>query len=127
MTLYTIAIDYTTGDSFGHERTTECVGCSWTDINKAKDALKRIEAHYRAYREGRREYTAEAKFVEAICKEPWFWDEDGCELWKYGLLVEKDDGSIQQLSAFWVGHFETLHSAEIIVDEPESHDMKVTF
>lgn len=127
MARYTIAIDYTTGDSFGSERSTEHVGCSWADIDKAKEALRRIQAHYTAYRDGRREYTAEKKFIEAIRKEPWFWAEDGCELWKYGLLVEKDDGSTQQISAFWCGYFETLHAAEVVADEPEAHDMKVTF
>ncbi len=127
MVRYSIQIDYTTGDSFGSERTTGEVGCSWTDINKAKDALQRIKEHHDAYRDGKREYTAESKFVQAIKDKPWFFAEYGVECWPHLLSVDTDDGTPQQISAFWNGYFETLHSAEIIIDEPESTDMKVLF
>lgn len=123
---YAISIEYTTGDSFGSERTTSEVGCSWTDLEKAKDALQRIKAHYTAYRDRRREYTGDDKFTENLRAQPWFYKADP-SVWQHAVILEKDDGSEQMISPFWVGYFETLHVAEIIFDDPEDTDIKVYF
>lgn len=76
--MYTIEINYKTGDSFHDENRTEKIGMAWKDYDKAKEALDRIYEHH----------------------------------------------------DFWIGHFEDLHSAEIVLDkdtssiEPNIFDME---
>lgn len=121
MKTYTILIKYQTGNSFGCEYTEDEVGYSWTDLNKAKGALCRIRDHYKAYQEDRQSYRKDKKEYSS---QPWFTDES---YWQHSLFVEKDDGSPQQISAFWVGYFERLYSAEIIVENDVDNDMKIEF
>jgi hypothetical protein len=124
---YAIKIHYQTGDSFGSEDTTGEVGCSWTDIDKAKEALQAISEHYRARNDFSRVMSSgEEKFFKELKAKKWFdTSKDSRWMWQHCLHVEKDDGTLQQISAFWCGYFERLHSAEIIVDGDT--DMKVTF
>lgn len=46
MSMYDIEIDYTTGNSFGSERQKELLCNPVTDLDKAKENLKRIKEHY---------------------------------------------------------------------------------
>lgn len=126
-TRYGITISYQTGDSFGSEDTTGEVGCSWTDINKAKAALQAIAEHYRLRDEfDRLPYTRQDEFMISIKDKSWYCDMEGSSyMWRHALKVEKDDGEMQQISAFWCGYFERLYSAEISVEGDT--DMKVTF
>jgi hypothetical protein len=40
------------------------------------------------------------------------------------IKLKADNGNFMQMSCFWCGYFETLHSAEIIID---NNDMKISF
>jgi hypothetical protein len=40
------------------------------------------------------------------------------------LYLKADNGNSMQLSAFWIGHFEILHGAEIEID---NSDMRISF
>ena len=124
---YGITIHYQTGDSFGSEDTTSEVGCSWTNIDKAKEALQSITEHYRARHEfGSIPHTKQDVFLEKLKETKWFdVSKESSWIWPHCLNVEKDDGTVQRISAFWCGHFETLYSAEISVEGDT--DMKVTF
>lgn len=99
MNLYDIEIDYTTGDSFGSERKTELL-CNPTSINNAKENLKRIKEHY------------------VRCKDNYNTDE------RYELELVTNEGT-RKISPFWIGYFETLHGAKVVVDEDP--DMKFEF
>lgn len=124
---WTIKIDYQTGNSFGSEDTSDDVGCSWTDLNKAKEALQRIKGHYKAYTEIENDrWSPSDKKPADFAGEPWFWKEEP-RFWQQAVIVERDDGTEQRLSTFWCGYFERLHSAEIVADAPFETDMKVTF
>lgn len=124
---WTIKIDYQTGNSFGSEDTSDEVGCSWTDLNKAKEALQRIKGHYKAYTEIENDrWSPSDKKPADFAKEPWFWKEEP-RFWQQAVIVERDDGTEQRLSTFWCGYFERLYSAEIVADAPFDTDMKVTF
>lgn len=92
---YDILIDYTTGDSFRSERIQgESVGIMTSDLNKAKENLRRIEDHYKNHSE----------------------DVDFGARWSLKLLT--DDGE-REITPFWVGYFETLHGGRIVAEDPE--------
>jgi len=86
--MYDIDIDYTTGSSFGSERSTEPLCNPVTSLEKAKENLKRIKKHY----------------IE--CKDHPDFDK------RYELTLLTDEGE-RTISPFWIGYFETLHGARI--------------
>ena len=89
MVNYDIEIDYTTGGSFSSERITdESLGFVTTDLLKAKENLKRIKKHY----------------IE--CEDNPNFDK------QFNLELLTDDG-VRTITPFWIGYFETLHSAKI--------------
>lgn len=93
MTMYDIEIDYTTGDSFGSERIEgESVGIVTSDLDKAKENLRRIKAHYEKY----------------AC------DSDTPDE-RYELALLTDEGE-RTIFPFWTGYFETLHGAMIVTE-----------
>ena len=93
MTIYNIEIDYTTGNSFNSQRVNdEQLGIITTDLNKAKENLKRIKQHYTECRDN---------------------PNTGKE---YELTLLTDEGS-RTITPFWIGYFETLHGAKIIIGE----------
>lgn len=95
MPFYGIEIDYTTGSSFNSERIhRESVGIVTTDIDKAKENLKRIKDHY------------------GECSE----NPDYGKTFELELLT---DDSTRTISPFWIGYFETLHGAKVVIDDEE--------
>lgn len=122
--MWTLEVYYETGNSFGSERCKERLGLSWKDLNKAKQALSDIEQHYKAYKKANADnFRSPKEFFQekSIQDAPWFTEPN---YWQYGLLLEKDDGTRQQVSAFWCGYFEDLYHVEIVGEDPY---MKVTF
>jgi hypothetical protein len=111
-TEYYIEVSYKTGNSFGSKDTTDEVGMVWYDLNQAKKALMCIKEHYEFYNSCHGwglTATEVRKAKDKACKSDWYSKDypEGC------LYVEKDDGCLQQISAFWTGYFETLYGAEI--------------
>ena len=91
MNSYDIEIDYTTGNSFNSERIyDESVGIVTSDLAKAKENLKRIKEHY-----------------ENDSENPNYGK-------RFNLELLTDDGT-RTISPFWIGYFETLHGAKIVV------------
>jgi hypothetical protein len=43
------------------------------------------------------------------------------------IKLKTDAGTYMQMSCDWCGHFEKLHSAEIVFDDPDENDLKVEF
>lgn len=136
MVLYSINIDYTTGHSNHSERIFQEVGMNWKDIEKAKKSLWCIGDHHKAvkYYDDLR-YEERDDFERSIASKPWYVGPIGSEyapdgMWVHQVAVEKDDGSRFSISAFWHGHFETLHSAEVCIaaeSEEKSDDMRIFF
>lgn len=129
MTTYSIRIEYTTGNSEHSERATEEVGMNWQNIDQAKKALQHIKGHYEAYQE----FYRNCRFqTSSIQEEPWYHgpiDDSFPDSWQGTIVVEKDDGSQFAIDAFWVGHFESLHVAEVCmaISDTESNDMRIFF
>lgn len=102
MTIYDIAIDFTTGNSFNTERNSEeRVGIVTTDLGLAKENLRRIKKHYE-------KHAADSNWCDA----------------KYALTLLTDEGD-RVISPFWIGYFETLHGAKIIEEEDVTMSFKL--
>lgn len=135
MTTYSINIHYTTGNSLHSERTTEEVGMNWQNIDQAKKALSYIAEHYKAFKDsdGSGWYRRPNEFdMDAVREKPWYHgpiDNSFPDAWLSNVVVEKDDGSKFAIDVFWIGHFETLHMAEVCIaaSETESNDMRIFF
>jgi len=90
---YDIAIDYQTGDSFNTESIKgERIGIITSDLDKAKENLLRIKKQY-------------LKYLDIDCYSGAFS--------KIKLLT---DEGVREISPFWIGYFETLYRAEIVMD-----------
>ena len=112
---YYIEIYYRTGDSYNTDDETSEVGLSWDNLEIAKANLKRIREHHQWY-EAEYGYVYESPgYVKP--ERPSFTDD------KRGhcLSLITDDGNEMMMSAFWCGHFESLHCAQI--KEREDPDM----
>jgi len=98
--MYDIEIDYTTGNSFNQERSTTELCNPVTDLDMAKENLKRIKDHY------------------IHCKDNPDSDKE------FELILLIDDGE-RTITPFWIGYFESLHGAKIITDIDS--DMEFSF
>lgn len=116
--MYEIEIYYSTGDSLGIHEETDQVGCVWEDIEYAKLALKYINEHYVAVRDS---YKQEFE-IRDYYKKPWFDDYENGAYWYDSLILPVSKGVTQKVHAYWLGYFETLHSASIL-----SHDSDLSF
>lgn len=127
MNRFTIKISYQTGNSFGSEDAVEDIGLTWENINQAEKALVCIKEHYQAYLEENKPsyYKPEFFSEESIKDKPWYNGGDFSGSWQYQIMVEKDDGTKQNISPFWCGYFETLYEAEIISVPDSAH--KISF
>ncbi len=111
--IYTIKISYQTGDSFSTSEEEELIGCCWKNKNLAKEALQAIKEHHHVYASSgfRDTRTSEEKNKEAS-KFKWFYKEypEG------SIQLKLDNGEYKVTSVFWIGFFETLYGADIVVD-----------
>jgi hypothetical protein len=113
--IYQIQYHYTTGDSFHSYDTSDILEVEYKNIETAKEALKRIEEHYKWY-----EYKNVPSYnKKKKVKRPKWWDcsiEKGWTNMEHHMInLPTDNGKDFQIFAPWCGYFETLHWAEIIV------------
>lgn len=107
MKKYGIKVYYQTGDSFSSYEQEDMVELDWDNLDKAEEALNRIEEHYHWYEDVHNSYRLHPKRVE----EP-AWHK-GIK-YDFTLVIPNDDGEPYQFIAPWCGYFESLHSAEIV-------------
>ena len=112
MTSYTLKFIYSTGNSF-HIYTEETIlDIHWNNIDNAKLALSWIKDHYRMSKLRESEFS---KFKDF----PWFVK--SCP--DSSIRLKLDNGGFFQTGVFWIGHFETLESVEIIIKEEEDDSL----
>lgn len=115
--MYNILIKYETGDSFNSYNEEDVVGHMWSDIEKAKQSLQRIKNHYEYYQKTDTVwYDKKPKNLP----EGVGWD---YELKMVTLLVVNDNGEEVRINDFWCDYFDTLHSAEIVLENSKNKDM----
>ena len=130
----------------------DVIDLTWNDLDIAKENLQRINEHYKQYNElnsyrGRDRdsimdenknkewfvfkeqlyhkdgYVIDECHKEKVGDNNWLYkpNYDACA---YNIRLKTDDGKPYQMSAFWCGYFESLHYAEIILD---NSDMRIEF
>ena len=132
--MYHILVEYQTGDSFSTEDTSDTL-TGWTDLDIAKENLKRIQDHYswvaigecrgifcnhevcKKASEKHKQYSTQwGRFKQKEWKKtaPEFLK--GLEFPEYTIRLKQDDGSEKEKMVAWTGYFETLYGAKIISD-----------
>lgn len=112
---WTIRIHYTTGDSFGSERTKDELGMAWESLDKAIDGLKAVRDHYNAIQDVQRTRNPSEREIVRSKYLPEYWAVESSDFdFEYNLNMVKDDGTLHKVYAFWMGYFEQLHQAEIV-------------
>lgn len=130
--MYTIEVNYKTGNSFGSHEETDEIGLVFKDVEQAKKALKALKEHYEFYKEFDRKYNKTQQDLDDVVsrKYSWFNYEHPFKSYDwpmYTCLVECCDGSIRSISTdMWCGYFERLLSARIVA-ALDSDDLKVEF
>ncbi|ASV44524.1 hypothetical protein PBI_SCTP2_509 [Salicola phage SCTP-2] len=133
--MYTIKINYTTGNSFQSHDEVDYVGMAWDRFDKAQRALKNIIEHYafvdycEHYGRRRPKGLSKDQFDELIQKE-WFYAGKTLDPetiinnfeWQNYLNVEDDKNLVVPIHIFWVGHFEELNNAEIVLTNTNEYD-----
>jgi hypothetical protein len=122
MTVYQIRACYETGDSFSRYDTETVLEMTWTDLNKAKAALQRIKEHYEWCSN---KDSFDVRFGRKLAPPEPEWHK-GME-YDFSVKVELDNGNEVMFHAPWVGYFETLYSARVIVQKPEDDDLEIRF
>lgn len=112
--IYKIKAKYETGDSFSNSVEESTLELTWTNLDVAKENLKRIKEHYTYYSKIENSYHSKKEdelIRQEMKKQRWYADNYiGC------LKLITDEGKELQFSAFWTGYFEKLIWAKI---EPE--------
>ncbi len=105
--MFTITVEYETGNSFGSSTESEAVGHVWKNIDAAIESLKRIREHGKWTNEG-------AKDTQR--KKAWFVGSKESYQNEYAVICVDDKMNPIKLSAFWAGYFEKFYDAKIEVD-----------
>ena len=107
MSNYSINIHYKTGDSFGSSEESEEIG-SFETLEDAKEFLKFLKEHHKFVTELNKLRSLESinKFKNKYNKEPWYY----LKAPEYSFNYKE-----RNYSAFYIGYFETLLQATIVV------------
>lgn len=110
--MFKIKYYYKTGDSFGSHDEEEILEFEWNDIEKAREALKRIKEHYNWY-------CSLHSYKEDKPVPKWWYKPNHIDEYSARsiLFLEMDHGEEVQFWPPWIGYFESLYSAEIVLDE----------
>ncbi len=121
---YSIQITYDTGDTFHNEYgLTRNLDLQWDDLEKAKQAVKDIESHYKNHIHLKYNYDVskkeQKKIRENLSNHPWYKKPNSCGYWELAIMLENDEGERVYESAFWTGYFESLVGAEIVENKDD--------
>lgn len=130
---WTIEVHYTTGDSFGSEKTSDTLGIVWRDLDKAKEGLRVLKAHHEACAAIRNaRYKNHENEIKIQLSDEYWFGKGNSFTHEYNINMLTDTGDLMGVYAFWMGYFETIHSAHIVVyvedeNDPGADDMNVYF
>ncbi len=153
MTPFKIKITYTTGNSLSQKSTTDDLELTWENLDNAKDNLNRIKEHYEMHQKlYGLPYNKTQSILSEYSDKDWFVNKlqlynistqcviEESDRYKYKeqdlkyihnsydaehyLRLKADNGNFMQLSAFWIGYFESLQKAEINTND---EDLEIEF
>lgn len=114
-TIYKIKYDYHTGDSFTSIDKEDILEFEWKDLHIVKECLKRIKEHYSWYDSIENSYYRDKKIEKPT------WHNVNVQIHHKSnehclLNLPMDNGKEIQFWPPWIGYFERLYGAEIIVE-----------
>lgn len=106
--MYRIEIHYSTGNSFGIYETYEYLSSDgWSSLEICEKNLQRIKKHYEWF------------LNQEKLPKPEFTSSNG-----YSLYLFVDNGSEYSIRPFWIGYFERLYGAKIVIEN--NNEMEFT-
>lgn len=105
---YTVKISYTTGDTFNTYEDSDVIGMCWENEKLAEQAVEEIRKHNEVFTEWG---ISDSKKKKKASKYPWYNKSNP----EFTINLERDDGSRKPVGVFWLGYFEHLYCAEVIV------------
>lgn len=121
--MYKIKFKYWSGDSYHSENLEEILDYEWEDLNIVKECLKRIYEHYKWYENINNRNLYNKEILE---KPKWFNVKCSSYTDEYYLInIPLTNEKEIQFKPPWIGYFEGLYSAEIVIDNDDD-DMKFT-
>lgn len=126
---YCIEIYYNTGNSFGSHEDRDIIPLSWENIDIAKENLNRIKEHNEFVNElNDSTYKIDntrsrSEIIDSISNRDWavLTNEYESEIY---IMLMKDSGEFTKVHCFWVGYFESIISAKIIINDK---DIEINF
>lgn len=123
--MYTIKIDYQTGNSFGREDRSSNLEANW-NLEVAKENLQRIKEHYQIIKD-RNNYVSigsskETSLMKKIKTERWYTGKD----FEYSIKLLENDSTEKEYGCFWTGYFETLYGGTIVETDKYNATMSFT-
>lgn len=124
--MYTIKVDYKTGNSFKIYDTSTTLDSEW-NLLVAKENLRRIKDHHTAY-DNKNNYFSMSLHAEGLSitksieNAPWYYDKD----WENYIMLLENDGTCKKYSCEWIGYFESLIGASIVPSKSEADSMSFT-
>lgn len=124
--MYTVEIEYTTGGTFHTERCTQTIEQTFKTKEEARLVLSYIKDHYKMYKAYRsyissnrvdNDRVSKKDFYNSFSDKPWFYEKYP----EYSVIIPEIK---KEVHVFWIGYFETLHIAKVvIVDEKDNEDI----
>lgn len=123
--MYTIKIDYQTGDSFHIEDCSRTLEANW-NLEVAKENLQRIKEHYQIIKD-RDNYVSigsskETSLMKKIKTERWYVERN----FEWSIKLLENDSTEKEYSCFWAGYFETLYGGTIVETDEYNATMSFT-
>lgn len=115
--MFDILIAYRTGNSFGSHRTEDNLDLPVESLDIAKENLQRIKKHHEIHDKLRNlsRYNPRDEKIEI----PDFYVEE-----TDGIIFKIDEQRTHQMDyPFWIGHFERIENAEIVVAALNNDDV----
>lgn len=123
---YCIEVYYNTGNSFGSMEDRDIIPLSWENIDIAKENLNRIKEHNEFVNElNDSTYKIDntrsrSEIIDSRSNKDWLvLTNDEYESENYIMLM-KDSGEFTRVYCFWVGYFESIISAKIIINNEDT-------
>lgn len=122
--MYTIKIDYQTGNSFGIEDRSSNLEANW-NLEVAKENLQRIKEHYQIIKD-RDNYVSigsskETSLMKKIKTERWYTG----KYFEWSIKLLENDSTEKEYRCFWTGYFERLYGGTIV--ETDEYDATMSF
>ena len=123
--IYTINIEYTTGDSFHTENAEKTVELEWENVEIAIEAMNRIKEHNHWVEERNRSNRWSSKPPSRPSWHKIEDEEDDKEMLDFFINLPLDDGTEHQIHCFWTGYFENITALEVIPVKPVNQGMRI--